>query len=147
MINFFFINYNYNINNKKKLINNIIYLINKENKKIYIINIIFCNNKYILKLNKKYLNNNKYTDTITFNYFNNKKIKYLYGDIFISLSQIYNNSKKYNTFFYYELKIVIIHSLLHLIGYKDINNIFKKKMFKKQNFYIKKFKNNNFYFN
>ncbi|WGH24885.1 MAG: rRNA maturation RNase YbeY [Candidatus Shikimatogenerans bostrichidophilus] len=120
-----------NIKKFKKFIKKIVYF---ENKNIYIINYIFCSNKYILHLNRKYLKKKYYTDTITFNYnFKNK----IFGDIFISVDQIYYNSIYWNIKYSIEIKRVIIHSLLHLLGYNDNNIINKNNMVKKENYYLK----------
>lgn len=128
------------INNYKKLkqkIKNIFFL---EKQNIYKVNYIFCNNKYILYINNYFLNKNYYTDTISFeyNYINKKNI---YGDIFISVDQVYNNSIIWKQYFSIEMKRVIIHSILHLLGYNDNNKINKKIMINKENLYIKNFKN------
>ncbi|MDH3005002.1 MAG: rRNA maturation RNase YbeY [Candidatus Shikimatogenerans sp. JK-2022] len=128
----------YKYKNFKKKINKII---NLEKKIINKINYIFCNNKYILYINNKFLNKKYYTDTITFNY-NNKNNNYkLFGDIFISVDQVYNNSKIWKVKFSREMKRVIIHSILHLIGYNDNNLINRNYMKYKENFYIKKLNN------
>ncbi|MDH3004881.1 MAG: rRNA maturation RNase YbeY [Candidatus Shikimatogenerans sp. JK-2022] len=137
MINIFYLK-KINIYNIKKFKKKIYDIVNKEKKKIYIINYIFCKNKYILKINKKFLKKNYYTDTISFNY--NKNSFFLFGDIFISIDQVKKNSKKWKINFKIEIIRVIIHSLLHLIGYNDNNLKNKKKMKKKEDFYLKKFK-------
>ncbi|MDH3004669.1 MAG: rRNA maturation RNase YbeY [Candidatus Shikimatogenerans sp. JK-2022] len=127
----------YKLNLLKKKIKEIV---NLEGKKIFIINYIFCNNKYILYINKKYLNKKYYTDTISFNYnyFNNKII---YGDIYISVDQVLYNTIVLKNFFSNEIKKVIIHSLLHLLGYNDNNLINKILMINKENIYLKKINN------
>ncbi|WGH26694.1 MAG: rRNA maturation RNase YbeY [Candidatus Shikimatogenerans bostrichidophilus] len=120
------------IKNKKKILKRIILIIKNNKKKIYNINFIFCKNKYILNINNSFLKKKEYTDTISFNYSNNNNI--IYGDIFISFEQIYYNSILYKVLFDIEMKKVIIHSILHLIGFDE------KKIFKKTNFYFKKYK-------
>ncbi|MCW3807002.1 rRNA maturation RNase YbeY [Plebeiibacterium marinum] len=80
---------------------------------------IFCNDEYILKINKEYLNHDYYTDIITFDYCEGKEIS---GDLFISLDTILSNSKLFNSSYHEELHRVIIHGILHLIGYKDKND-------------------------
>jgi probable rRNA maturation factor len=69
------------------------------------------------KLNIKYLQHNTLTDIITFNY--SLKNNYLNGEIYISIERIKENAKKFNTTFLNELHRVIIHGILHLIGFKD----------------------------
>jgi len=91
-------------------------VIGNEFKKIGTINIIFTNNKKILEINKKFLNHHYYTDVITFN---NSKKDTIAGDIFISTEQVDRNAKEYLTTNKNETIRVIIHGLLHLIGYDD----------------------------
>jgi rRNA maturation RNase YbeY len=90
------------------------------------INYIFCTDKYLLKLNKKYLGHNYFTDVITFN--NSAEKKKLEADIFISIDRIRDNAKKYNTSFTDELHRVMIHGALHLAGFNDKNAVQQKKM-------------------
>ncbi len=77
---------------------------------------VFSSDEYILKINNEFLNHNYYTDIITFDYCNNKIVS---GDIIISLETVLSNSKEYNTTFEIELNRVIIHGILHLLGFKD----------------------------
>jgi rRNA maturation RNase YbeY len=99
-------------------------------KKLGDINIIFCSDKYLLKINKQYLNHNYYTDVITFNYNNQNKIN---GDIFISIDTVKQNSITFNTNFDNEILRVIIHGILHLIGYNDKTKKEQKLMREKEN--------------
>ena len=85
--------------------------------KIKEINYIFCSDKYLLNLNKKFLKHNFYTDIITFD--NSSEKKTISGDIFISYESVKTNSKKFNSSLKDELHRVMIHGVLHLIGFKD----------------------------
>jgi len=118
------------------------------------LNYIFCNDDYLLELNKKYLNHNTLTDIITFDYSENqlsekgnpKKLNTDYqtpntehrisGDIFISIERIKENAEKYNTTFDEELHRIMVHGLLHLLGYKDKKPGEKILMRKKEDFYL-----------
>jgi rRNA maturation RNase YbeY len=83
---------------------------------IQTINIIFTSNRNILKINREYLQHNYYTDVITFNYNNENSI---FGDIYISIEEVLENSKEYKVDFINEISRVIIHGVLHLLGYDD----------------------------
>ncbi|HIP36783.1 MAG TPA: rRNA maturation RNase YbeY [Crocinitomix sp.] len=86
-------------------------------KQIGELNYIFCSDDYILEINKQYLNHHYNTDIITFNY---NKSNTLNGDIFISLDTVRENAKLYsNNDFNEELDRVVIHGVLHLIGFND----------------------------
>ena len=113
-----------------------------ENKYIGVLNFIFCSDKYLQKLNKKYLKRSYFTDVISFK--NAPPIlekkgneNHIYGDIFISIERVKENKKTYKTIFATELKRVMIHGALHLIGFKDSSEKEKAIMRKKENTYIK----------
>jgi rRNA maturation RNase YbeY len=106
----------YRLKNKRKISNWIKEVTSNYEKEIGHITIIFSNDSYILEINKQYLNHNYFTDIITFDYSNERTIE---GDIFISLDTVLDNSKKYKVSFNNELLRVIIHGILHLLGFKD----------------------------
>lgn len=88
------------------------------------INIIFCSDEYLLKTNQEFLGHDYYTDIITFNYCEDKVIS---GDIFISLCRVNENAEKFNTSDT-ELLRVIIHGILHLVGFNDESEEEKQNM-------------------
>ncbi|WP_341654713.1 rRNA maturation RNase YbeY [Blattabacterium cuenoti] len=136
MINFFYEIYDFPIKKGSFFVKEICILLNNEGGYIGNINYIFCNDDYLFDLNQKYLKKNYYTDVLSFNYSINKFIS---GDIFISIDRIYDNSKRWNQFLIFELKRVMIHAVLHLLGYDDKNHIDKKIMKKKEEFYLNLF--------
>lgn len=77
---------------------------------------IFCSDEYLLSINQKYLQHDDYTDIITFPYKEGNEVE---GDMFISLDRVKDNAATYKVDFYYELRRVMVHGLLHLIGYGD----------------------------
>lgn len=99
----------------------------------------FISGKDILKINKTYLKHNFTTDIITFNY--SKLIIELDGEIFISIDDALINSKKYKVSINDEFVRLVIHGVLHLIGYDDQRISDKKVMKKLEN---KLLSNNNF---
>lgn len=127
MIRFFSEDVNFNLSDKLKIKKWIKNVIEKESKKLGDINIIFCSDEYLLGVNKEYLNHDYYTDIITFNY-NTDTIN---GDLFISLDRVAENAENNNVPRGTELKRVIIHGVLHLLGYndktKDEEQIIRKK--------------------
>lgn len=94
------------------------------NKVLGEINFIFTDNDTILSVNKKFLNHHYFTDVITFD--NTKKSK-LCGDIYISLEQVRINADGLNVAFASEVLRVMIHGILHLIGFND-STIDEKKV-------------------
>ena len=94
------------------------------------ISFIFCNDDYILDVNRKYLNHDYYTDVITFDY---SERKILSGDVFISLDTVQSNALEFNTTYEDELHRVVVHSVLHLIGFKDKSDANAKEMRQNEN--------------
>lgn len=108
-------------------------VITKENKTLGEINYIFCTDEYLLEKNQTFLNHNTYTDIITFDYSEENQIS---GDIFISIERVKENARKFAVEFETELKRVMIHGVLHLIGYKDKSEDEQKLMREKENYYL-----------
>jgi len=96
--------------------------------KIKSLEINFVSQETIRKVNNEYLSHDYSTDIITFDYSNERNI--LDGEIFISLKDAEENSKKYHVTFDNELLRLIIHGILHLLGYDDIT-LSKRKVMKK----------------
>lgn len=95
---------------------------------------IFCDDKFLLTMNKKYLQHHTLTDVITFD--NSIEKKSIIGDIFISKERIAANAKTYKVTVTDELHRVMVHGLLHLCGYTDKTPETKKKMTARENFYL-----------
>ena len=97
------------------------------------INIIFCSDNYILDVNMKYLQHDYFTDIITFDYCEKNRLN---GDLFISVDSVRENSLFYGTEFSDELNRVIVHGILHLVGYDDHSEEDVKVMREKENYYL-----------
>jgi rRNA maturation RNase YbeY len=95
---------------------------------------VFCDDKYLLKLNKEYLNHDTYTDIITFDYGEKKGM--INGEIYISIDRVKANAKEFKIYFINELHRVMIHGILHLCGYKDKTLKLQKDMRAKEDFYL-----------
>lgn len=120
---------------KNKLANNrwLKMVAGSEIRKIGDINVIFCSDNYILDVNMKYLQHDYFTDIITFDYCEGKVLS---GDLFISVESVRENSIEFGTDFEEELHRVIVHGVLHLIGYDDHTEEDKKVMRQKENYYL-----------
>lgn len=98
------------------------------------LNYIACSDEHLLKINVEFLNHDYYTDIITFDYSEVKReIK---GDVFISLDRVQENSLRFKTGLDLETYRVIIHGLLHLIGYNDRSEQEKSLMTQKEDYYL-----------
>lgn len=122
---------------KKKIFNE--WLINSaaaEGAFISRLQINFCTDSYLLEINKKYLGHKTLTDIITFPYKETKDG--LEGELFISFERIRENAEKFKSSFEPELARVMIHGLLHLLGYKDKTKEEKMVMREKEEEYLNK---------
>ena len=107
----------FRLKNKRKIKAWILSEIKLQNQVPGDINIIFCSDEYLLEVNKKYLRHDYYTDIITFpNQENENKTG---GDLMISVDRIKENSTDFGVAFEEELLRVIIHGILHLLGFGD----------------------------
>ena len=108
----------------------------QEGKKILELSYVFCSDDYLLQINQEYLNHDTLTDIVTFD--NSEDPKKIEGDIFISIDRVKENGKKLGTS-ETELERVMVHGLLHLLGYKDKKKEDKALMTEKEDFYIKQY--------
>lgn len=106
----------FTLKNQKKLVKWIGDVISSEGFQVGEINYIFCDDSYLNKINQEFLNHDTFTDIISFDYTLGKEVG---GDIFISIERVLENAEKFNEVFENELHRVMIHGILHFIGYKD----------------------------
>lgn len=105
----------------------------KEGFSIKDLNYIFCSDNYLLSVNQQHLKHDYYTDIISFDYTENRLIS---GDIFISIDRVKDNAKTYNQEFINELYRVMIHGVLHFMGYKDQTTNEKQVMRAKEDAFV-----------
>ena len=120
---------------KQKMLNNrwLNMVAGSEMRRLGAINIIFCSDNYILDVNMKYLQHDYFTDIITFDYCEKDVLS---GDLFISIDSVRENAQFYGTEFADELNRVMVHGLLHLIGYDDHSEADIAVMRQKENYYL-----------
>ncbi|MBR3567538.1 MAG: rRNA maturation RNase YbeY [Salinivirgaceae bacterium] len=137
MVNFFFEDTDEFEINKPEVEKNIEKLVTNENRILGDVNYILCSDAYLLDINRQYLNHDYYTDVISFDYCEENVIS---GDIFISVDTVADNAKEYGTTFENELERVMIHGVLHFVGYNDKSDDEVKVMRAKENQYLSLFK-------
>lgn len=98
------------------------------------LNIIFCSDVHLGKINQHYLNHKTLTDIITFD--NSLEQGSIEGDIFISIPRVRENATKFQVTFDSELHRVMVHGVLHLLGYNDKSKHQKTIMRKKEDAYL-----------
>ena len=133
MINFFFEETDEFDVNDLNVEKNIETVLANENRTLGEVNYIFCSDDYLLNINKQYLNHDYYTDVISFDYSEDGIIS---GDIFISVDTVKDNANEYEVEFKKELARVMVHGVLHFIGYKDKTDEDAKLMRQKENQYL-----------
>ena len=124
------------INNSKAISLWLIDVVKKEGKEIGELVYVLCKDDYLLKKNIQFLNHNTLTDVITFDYCKEGLIN---GDILISTERVEENSREFNVDYLTELQRVMVHGLLHLLGYKDKSEEDIKIIREKENFYLNTF--------
>ena len=121
----------YNSNNINKLSKKVL---NSENFTDGNISIVLSNREYLSKLKKDYFNIDVYTDVIAFNL--EDKNDCLDGEIYISIDDVIENSNIFSKSFNDEFSRILIHGILHLLGYDDKTEIQKDEMSKLENHYL-----------
>jgi probable rRNA maturation factor len=87
---------------------------------------IFCSDAYLHQINLDYLDHDTYTDIITFN--NADEPGLIESDIFISIDRVKENAETLHIPFTDELHRVMVHGILHLLGFDDKTAALKQKM-------------------
>lgn len=85
------------------------------------------------RINVEFLNHDTLTDIITFDYCTRNVV---FGEIFVSIERVKENSEALGVDFYHELKRILAHGLLHLVGYADKMPLEKKLMTLKEDYYL-----------
>lgn len=105
----------------------------KEGKQLGAMSVVLGTDEWLLEQNKCYLNHDFYTDIITFDY---TEANVVSGDLLISKDRVNENALTYNVSRETELNRVVVHGLLHLLGYKDESEEESKIMREKEDFYL-----------
>jgi len=104
----------------------------REKKSLDSIEFVFCSDKYLLQINREYLNHDYFTDIITFPLGSDP----IQANVFISVDRVKENAELYKVSFENELHRVIIHGILHLFGYGDKTVQEKENMRSKEDEYL-----------
>lgn len=106
----------------------------REKKRLTRVNYVFCSDDYLLGLNRQYLNHDTLTDVITFDHSEDED--QIEGDVFISVDRVRENARAFKTTMEEELHRVLVHGVLHLIGYRDKTLAQKSRMREKEDTYL-----------
>ena len=118
-------------------------IIAKEGKTSGTLNFIITNDDRLREINVEFLEHDYYTDVITFNY-NEKDI--VQGEVYISLDRVKENALNYNVSLEAELLRVLIHGVLHLVGYNDKTEEEKSEMRRLEDYWLDSLKSRDYGF-
>lgn len=138
-INFFTEDYSFRLKEKKRHQLWLTGIIVESGFSLKNLNYIICSDEYLLQLNHTYLRHNYYTDILTFD--NSDRQLEIDGDIYISMDRVKDNAKAFEISTSLELKRVMVHGLLHLLGHSDGTKEEKALMAERENDCLRSFAN------
>lgn len=131
------IDYNYlngfSLENEEELRSWIQFVLDQEERELGELCFIFCDDDYLHEINLKHLKHNTLTDIISFDYSLGKVVS---GDVYISTERVAENARERDLKFSDELHRVMIHGVLHYIGYTDKSESDRKAMRSKEDYYL-----------
>jgi rRNA maturation RNase YbeY len=133
-IYFFLEEVNYTLKRKRHIRPWIIQSADNEDFKIGTLNYILTNDDVLVKLNKEYLKHFTLTDIITFD--QSESPGELSADIYISVDRARENAREYKASLTNEIRRLMIHGVLHLMGYKDKTGAEREQMRAKEEYYL-----------
>ncbi len=128
--------FHFTVSEKKKTIEWLLESAKHHSFSVTELNYIFCSDAYLLEMNQQYLKHETFTDIITFDL--SESNTELSGDIFISIERVKENAEIFGVSFFEELYRVLIHGILHLIGFNDSTDQEKEKMRYWENFHLRR---------
>ena len=97
-------------------------------------NIVLTTDELLSDMKKEYFNLDQYTDVIAFTI--NDKLPAIEGALYVSIDRVRENATTFKASINKELKRVISHGILHLVGLDDSSSAEKKEMTKYEDRYI-----------
>lgn len=115
-------------------------VIRQEGREPGTVNFIFCTDQDLLEMNRLYLEHDTFTDVISFDLSDPSSVTALVdGEVYISLDRVKENAQLFNVSVNEEIRRVMVHGILHLLGYDDVTPALKKAMKVKEDHYLQQF--------
>lgn len=134
MLSFCFEDTPFTLHHSNELIHWLRSAIEEEHHQLGELTYIFCSDQYLLEVNRTYLQHDYYTDVITFDH--SEEVSLIEGDIFISVDRVRENAHSYQVDFWHELHRVMVHGVLHLLGYEDKDESAAREIRQKEDYYL-----------
>lgn len=107
--------------------------VDDHNRGVREVNYIFCSDQHLHSINKRFLRHDTYTDIITFDYAENDDLR---ADVYISIDRARENAATYEVSVVDEVHRLLIHGLLHLLGYADKTSTEQERMRSQEEYYL-----------
>lgn len=125
------------LRSRKELKQFLIKMIRTESASAARLSFVFCSDRYLLKLNRKFLAHDFFTDILTFPLDSADGI--IQGELYLSIDRIRDNAKQLSVSANQELHRVMFHGVLHLCGYKDKTARQISEIRQKEDLYLKRY--------
>ena len=106
-----------------------------ERKKGVSVSIVFTDDRFIKNMNRRYLRHDRTTDVIAFPLGSGPGVD---GEVYVNLNQAKRQAKFYGVPFHREVKRLVVHGTLHLLGYRDSSPGLKARMRRREDFYLER---------
>ena len=108
-------------------------VIRGERKRVKGITVVFVNSAFIRRMNQRFLDHDYITDVISFPLDQGAALE---AEIYINLDRARSQAKEYRVSYRHEVKRLLIHGTLHLVGYDDDSRKKRERMRKREDYYL-----------